>query len=104
MEKILNDGSKKCCKRVNLTAKYIGVYSSVICGKNASYKDGNNFYCTNHSCMERYVIRVGETGKILARFDTENQLRKAFAESDLKGIRGQRLTKSKRRDIEGLIK
>lgn len=68
-----------------------------VCGKPAIYQEGKEYYCRHHSRMGRYVIRDGDTGPILARFDTEQQLREAIVNHP--GMRMQKLSKSSRRDI-----
>jgi hypothetical protein len=40
--------------------------------------NGTHFYCRQHSKIGRFVIRNGNVGEILARFNTEEQVRAAF--------------------------
>lgn len=92
----------KCCKKiVDKTYKAMFGYSeSWICGKPATYMNGNGHkFCTKHSGMQRYVIRQGDTGPVLSRHDTEQRGRIALQQSDVPGIRLQKLSPGHRRDI-----
>lgn len=99
------DHGYTCCKKiVDKTYSWIGHKESWICGKLAVYEEGKQKFCRHHSQMGRYVIRQGETGPILERYDTEDQARNAFKLLDMTGIQIQRITGSKRRSLENAWK
>jgi hypothetical protein len=91
------DREKTCCRKVNQSeGRY--VYNVKVCGKAAPYtNNGTHFYCRQHSKIGRFVIRNGNVGEILARFNTEEQVRAAFP--DYPGMRMQKITPSHRKDI-----
>jgi len=67
------------------------------CGKPATTKVNGQNLCNHHARLGRFVFRVGEVGDIVARFNTEAELR---ANKDKYiGMRAQHLTRSRRRDI-----
>jgi hypothetical protein len=84
------DREKTCCRKVNQSeGRY--VYNVKVCGKAAPYtNNGTHFYCRQHSKIGRFVIRNGNVGEILARFNTEEQVRAAFP--DYPGMRMQKIT------------
>jgi hypothetical protein len=91
------DTEETCCRKVNQSMGTF-VYNVKICGKKASYtNNGSHFFCRQHAKMGRFVIRNGDVGEILARFDTEEQLRTAFP--DYPGMRMQKIAPSHRKDI-----
>lgn len=97
---LLKESGHTCCKKiVDKTYSSMGYTESWVCGKPAIYKHGSSHFCRHHSGIQRYVIRIGDTGSILSRYDTEDQARAAFKALDMTGIRIQRLTGSKRRDL-----
>jgi hypothetical protein len=69
------DREKTCCRKVNQSeGRYV---YNVKCAAKAPYtNNGTHFYCRQHS--NRFVIRNGNVGEILARFNTEEQVRAAF--------------------------
>lgn len=67
------------------------------CSKFATYTNGTHCFCTHHSRMQRYIVRDGDIGKIITRFNTEQELRDNIHKYP--GMRMQHLTKSHRRDI-----
>jgi hypothetical protein len=81
------DREKTCCRKVNQSERY--VYNVKVCGKAAPYTN-NSLYCRQHSKIGRFVIRNGNVGEILARFNTEEQVRAAFP--DYPGMRMQKIT------------
>lgn len=86
-----------CCKRIKHSARQIGIIGYSKCTNKATYTNGTHFFCTKHSRMQRFVIRNGDIGEILARFDTEQELRNNI--HLYPGMRMQKVTKSHRRDI-----
>jgi hypothetical protein len=72
------DTEETCCRKVNQSmGRY--VYNVKMCGKSSIlYQQWQYFYCRQHSKIGRFVIRNGNVGEILARFDTEEQVRAAF--------------------------
>lgn len=66
------------------------------CGKPAVYatKNGLYYFCRHHSLMGRFVVRNGDVGEILARFDTEEELRNNI--HLFPGMEMQKLSKSHR--------
>lgn len=88
-----------CCKKVERQNGYGGIEQTYICGKPATYTNGTHFFCKKHSKMGRFVIREGDVGKILERFDTEQEMRDEFKEYVGANKRMQKLTSSHRKDI-----
>lgn len=90
------DTNETCCKKVTPTefGFNIGYYT---CGKPATYTNGSHFFCRKHSKMGRFVIRNGDIGDILARFDTEKELRENIV--NFPKMRMQKLTSSSRKDL-----
>jgi hypothetical protein len=80
-----------------MTMQYLGKIGRYTCGKPATYTNGTHYFCTHHSRMQRYIIRDGDVGKILARFDTEEELRANI--DNYPGMVMQKLTHSHRRTI-----
>ena len=98
MEAIITD--KTCCKKVKKQDGYGGTESVYICNKPATYTNGSHFFCRKHSKMGRFIIRVGDVGEILNRFDTEEELRKNFIDyKNIPNVRMQKVTSSQRKDI-----
>jgi hypothetical protein len=80
------DREKTCCRKVNQSeGRYV---YNVKCAAAPYTNNGTHFYCRQHSKIGRFVIRNGN-GEILARFNTEEQVRAAFP--DYPGMRMQRL-------------
>lgn len=94
---ISNVSNETCCKKVKHSMRDIGVIGTSICGKKATHINGSHYFCAKHARVGRYVVRDGDVGKILARFDTEEELRSNI--HLYPGMRMQHLTKSHRRDI-----
>lgn len=71
--------SHTCNKPIKNNTGY-GIIEKWICGKPAVYGTNNGlyFFCRHHSLMQRYVIRKGEIGEIVARFDTEEEIKAAI--------------------------
>jgi hypothetical protein len=90
------DREKTCCRKVNQSeGRYV---YNVKCAANSSYtNNGTHFYC-KHSKIGRFVIRNGNVGEILARFNTEEQVRAAFP--DYPGMRCKRLPSQKRYSLK----
>jgi hypothetical protein len=86
-----------CCKKIKHSAREMGIIGHSKCNNKAEWTNGTHFFCTKHSKMQRWVVRDGDVGKILARFDTEQELRNNI--HLYPGMRGQKLSKSHRRDI-----
>lgn len=94
MKPIFTD--EKCCKKVTPTQFGFNI-GSYTCNKPASYTNGTHFFCRKHSKMGRFVIRIGDTGEILARFDTEKEMREQII--NYPKMRMQKITSSSRKDI-----
>lgn len=95
MKKI--ETNETCCKKIKHSAREMGVIGYSHCTKKAEYTNGTHYFCKHHSKMGRFVIRDGEIGKVLARFDTEKELKENIHLYPGKVM--QKLTKSHRRDI-----
>lgn len=76
---------------------HMGKTYKSICGKPATHCEGSYLFCRHHSKTGRYVIRMGDTGEIVARFDTEKELHDNI--HLYPKHRMQKVTKSSRRDI-----
>lgn len=87
---------EKCCKKVT-PQQYGFNVGSYICNKPATYTNGTHFFCRKHSKMGRFVIRNGDVGEIIERFDTEQLMRDAIVKYP--GMRMQKVTSSHRKDI-----
>jgi hypothetical protein len=87
--------NETCCKKI--VVKEWLYKESWICGKPATHTNGSHFFCRHHSKTGRFVIRNGDVGEILARFDTEQEMRDNI--HLYPGMRMQKVTKSHRRDI-----
>lgn len=97
LQKLPEDTNLKCCKKVQHSARNYGKTYQSVCGKKATYTNGSYNFCRHHSKVGRYVVRVGDIGEILARYDTEKELRDniyLFPNANM-----QKVTKSHRRDI-----
>ena len=84
-----------CCKKI--VVKDWFHKESWVCGKPATHTNGSHFFCRHHSKTGRFVIRNGDVGEILARFDTEKEMRDSI--HLYPGMRMQKVSKSHRRDI-----
>jgi hypothetical protein len=87
------DREKTCCRKVNQSEGRYNVKK--VCAKHPHTNNGTHFYCRQHSKIGRFVIRNGNVGEILARFNTEEQVRAAFP--DYPGMRMQRLPSHRKR-------
>lgn len=89
---------RTCCRKVRQQYGHIQL-GTKICGKPATHinTNGVSAYCRHHSGTGRFVVRNGDVGEILARFDTEKELRDNIG--NYPGMRMQKVTKSHRRDI-----
>jgi hypothetical protein len=84
---------EKTCRKVNQSeGRY--VYNVKVRQSSPYTNNGTHFYCRQHSKIGRFVIRNGNVGEILARFNTEEQVRAAFP--DYPGMRMQRLPHTER--------
>jgi len=104
LKKLLTPHNHKCCRKVKYSAQYIGVYAVSTCGKNATYTNGSHYFCTLHSKMQRYVVRVGDIGEILCRADTLEEITEIFNKIERTGIIVQKLSNGKRINIYNLFK
>lgn len=96
MKQIDENLNETCCYNAQHSAFYGKTFKKV-CGKKATHTNGQHFFCRHHSKTGRYVARIGDVGDILARFDTEKQLREnihLYPNAIM-----QKVTKSSRRDI-----
>ena len=85
-----------CCKTVVIKDIPFAHYKKK-CTALATHTNGSHHFCRHHSKMQRFVAREGDTGKILARFETEQELRNnihLFPEAEM-----QKLTKSHRKTL-----
>ena len=90
-----NTADIRCCKKIHIK-EWLNRHT-YICDKPATHTNGSHYFCRHHSGTGRYVARIGDTGKIMARFDTEKELREnihLYPE-----CRMQKVSKSHRRDI-----
>jgi len=84
-----------CCKTIHIK-DWLNRYSYK-CNKPATHFNGSHYFCKRHSRTGRFVARNGEVGEILARFDTEQELRdNIHLYPDAKM---QKITKSQRKSI-----
>lgn len=96
MKAIESEIKEYCCKTVQHSSEWGKSYKSK-CGRLATHTNGTHFFCRHHAKVGRFVFRVGDVGEILARFDTEQELRdNAHLYPD---ARGQKITKSSRKDL-----
>lgn len=85
------------CSKMKQHSNWMGKAGKSPCTQLASYTNGTQYFCRHHSRMGRFVARIGDVGKIMARFDTEQDLRDniyLYPE-----CRMQKLTHSYRRDL-----
>ena len=97
MKEIKNDSGIICCKSINHTMADVGIIGTSKCNKPATHFNGSHYFCKRHSKTGRFVIRNGEVGEILARFNTEKELRANI--SDYPGMMMLKLTHSHRKII-----
>jgi hypothetical protein len=97
MEKFDNTEGIVCCKRIKHTMREVGVIGTSKCIAPATHTNGSHYFCRHHSRTGRFIARTGEVGEILARFDTEKELREHIHEYP--GACMQKITKSHRRNI-----
>lgn len=99
MKMISKEHNETCCKRVQHSFPGLGKTHTSVCGKPATHvhNNGIHYFCRQHSGTGRFVVRNGDVGEILARFDTEKELRDNIIHYP--GMRMQKITKSHRRDI-----
>lgn len=68
------------------------------CNKPSVHIDKHGRYlCRHHAKLGRFVVRNGDVGEILARFDSEKELRENIHQ--FPGMIMQMVTKSKRRTL-----
>jgi hypothetical protein len=89
--------NESCCKTVKITMFGFGVIGTRKCEKPATHTNGTHYFCNRHSKTKRFVARIGDVGEILARFDTEKELRDNI--HLFPNARMQKITKSYRKDI-----
>lgn len=97
MEIFDNTENILCNKIMKHSMRDVGVISKSKCTKPATHFNGSHHFCKKHSRTGRFVARLGNVGKILARFDTEQELRSSihlYPEACM-----QKITKSHRRDL-----
>lgn len=97
METIPQPTVLTCCKKVQHSARNWGKTNTSICGKPATHTNGTHNFCRHHSGTGRYIFRDGQVGLIVARFDTEKELRENA--HLFPGMLMQKVTKSHRKDI-----
>lgn len=87
------------CQKRTVVKNYDGFGSqkTIGCSSNATHVINGVPMCRHHSRKGRYVVRDGDIGNIQARFDTEQALRDNI--HLYPGMRMQKLTRSRRRDI-----
>lgn len=99
MNKIEGEHNHTCCKKmVNKNPYGLQYTETKVCGKKAEYTNGQHFFCRHHAKMGRYVARISDIGEILARFDTEDELRENIIHYPNAIM--QKVTKSHRRDLQ----
>lgn len=96
MKPIESTINETCCYNAQHSNNTGKTYKA-ICGKPATHTNGQHFFCRHHSRSGRFVIRIGDTGEILARFDTEKEVRENH--HLYPNSRMQKVSKSSRRDI-----
>ena len=84
-----------CCKSIKIKTWYSR--RSYICRKPATHTNGSHYFCRHHSRVGRFVARIGDVGEIVARFNSEQELRENI--HLYPDCRMQKVTKSHRRDI-----
>ncbi len=96
MEKF-NNTTGIICYRMKQHSMWYGKTGKSKCTKLATYFNGTHYFCRHHSRMQRYIVRDGDVGEIIKRFDTEQELRNNI--HLFPGMRMQKLTHSHRKDI-----
>jgi hypothetical protein len=86
-----------CNKSMKHTMQGVGIVSTSRCQKIATHSNGAHSFCRKHAKIGRFVARIGDIGEILARFDTEQQLRNNI--HLFPKCRMQKITSSHRKDI-----
>ena len=86
-----------CGKVMKHTMRDVGIIGKSKCIKPATHFNGSHYFCRKHSGTGRFVARLGDVGEILARFDTEQELRDNM--HLYPGARMQKVTSSHRRDL-----
>lgn len=95
MKPVEENSTEKCCRKVtNQIFK-----NSYICEKKATHTNGTHFFCRKHSKMGRFVIRLGDVGEIVARFDTENEIKSTYPMYDSDIFEMQKISPSHRKRI-----
>ena len=74
MKQFNNTTNIICCKTQQHSAWY-GKTGKSSCKRLAIYTNGTHYFCRHHSRMGRYIVRDGDVGKIIKRFDTEQELK-----------------------------
>jgi hypothetical protein len=90
-----NTSNTTCCKRIQIK-DWLNRHTYV-CKKPATHTNGSHYFCRQHSGVGRYVARIGDVGDIVARFDTEQELRDNI--HLYPNCKMQKLSTSHRRDI-----
>jgi hypothetical protein len=62
------------CTRRLAQSNHWGEVGRYTCGKPARWSHGNEYFCPKHSLKGRFIFREGDTGEIVARFDTMEEL------------------------------
>lgn len=88
-----------CCKTIRNVQGWSGfkLVQTRPCGRTATHTNGSHLFCRRHAGVGTYVVRDGEIGEIIERFDTEEQLRENM--HLYPGMNFQRVTKSNRKTI-----
>ena len=86
-----------CGKVMKHSMRDFGIVSKSYCQKIATHTNGTHNFCRKHARVGRFVARIGDVGKILARYDTEQELRDNI--HLFPGARMQKVTSSHRRDL-----
>lgn len=97
MKPISENNKETCCFNKQHSSKNLGKTYKSVCGKKATHTNGSRFFCRQHSKLGRFVLRNGDVGEILARFDTEEELQDnahLFPNAEL-----QKLTNSHRKTL-----
>ena len=97
MRKLFNNTMNTICCKMRHHSEWYGKTGKSPCTRLATYTNGTHYFCTHHSGMQRYIVRDGDVGEIIKRFDSEQELRDNIHEYP--GMRMQKLTHSHRRDI-----
>jgi len=97
MMKLFNNTTNIICCKMKQHHTPWGKGGKSPCTTLATYFNGTHYFCRHHSRMQRYIVRDGDVGEIIKRFNTEQELRDNI--HLYPGMRMQKLTHSHRRDI-----